>query len=71
MHFHIALWERFGPFFSEGANCAADLMRRGQPDRLAALSKATRRGPVGIYILGRTFLNIFKVLPPIWGLYAY
>ena len=28
-------------------------MRRGQPDRLAALSKATRRGPVGVYILGR------------------
>ena len=43
----------FFPFFSEGANCAADLMRRGQPDRLAALSKATRRGPISIYFLGR------------------
>ena len=40
-------------FFSEGANCAADLRRRGQPDRMAALSKAPRRGPVGIYFLTR------------------
>ena len=41
------------PFFSEGAHCAADLMCRGRPDRLAALSKAPRRGSVGIYFLTR------------------
>ena len=41
VHFHFALWGRFLAifpiFFSEGANCAADIMRRRSAGPLAAL----------------------------------
>ena len=39
----------FGGFFSEGANCAADITRRRSAGPLAALSKAPRRGTAGIH----------------------